>query len=50
MKKSNRSDEINELIALGKEKGDVTYDGINNTLPSDIMFSDQIDDILIFHP
>ncbi len=48
MKKSIRSDEVNELISLGKGKGFLTYDDINDTLPSDIIFSDQIDDILIF--
>ncbi|MCK4533988.1 MAG: RNA polymerase sigma factor RpoD [Syntrophobacterales bacterium] len=50
MKKTIRSDEVNKLIALGKEKGVLTYDDINNTLPSDIIFSEQIDDILmLFH-
>ena len=50
MKKRIRSDEVNKLVALGKEKGVLTYDDINNTLPSDIIFSEQIDDILmLFH-
>jgi len=50
MKKTIRSDEVNKLISLAKEKGVLTYDDINNTLPSDIIFSEQIDDILIlFH-
>ena len=50
MKKTIRSDEVNKLVALGKEKGVLTYDDINNTLPADIIFSEQIDDILmLFH-
>ncbi|HOO89755.1 MAG TPA: RNA polymerase sigma factor RpoD [Syntrophales bacterium] len=50
MKKTIRSDEVNKLISLGQGKGFLTYDDINDMLPSDIIFSDQIDDILIlFH-
>jgi len=48
MKRTIKSDEVNKLIALGKENGFLTYDDINNTLPSEIIFSEQIDDILIF--
>ncbi|MEA2013969.1 MAG: RNA polymerase sigma factor RpoD [Thermodesulfobacteriota bacterium] len=48
MKNSITSDEVNKLISLGKEKGLLTYDDINNILPSEIIFSEQIDDILIF--
>ncbi|MBW2630369.1 MAG: RNA polymerase sigma factor RpoD [Deltaproteobacteria bacterium] len=50
MKKVIKSDEVNKLISLGKGKGFLTYDDINNTLPSDIIFSEQIDDLLmLFH-
>ena len=50
MKKIIKSDEVNKLILLGTEKGFLTYDDINNTLPSDIIFSEHIDDILmLFH-
>lgn len=50
MKKVINSDEVNRLISLGKGKGFLTYDDINDMLPSDIIFSDQIDDILtVFH-
>ncbi len=50
MKKVIKSDEVNKLISLGKGKGFLTYDDINDMLPSDIIFSDQIDDILtVFH-
>ncbi|MBN2398267.1 MAG: RNA polymerase sigma factor RpoD [Deltaproteobacteria bacterium] len=50
MKKVIKSEEVNKLISLGKGKGFLTYDDINDMLPSDIIFSDQIDDILtVFH-
>jgi len=50
MKKAIKSDEVNKLITLGKGKGFLTYDDINDILPSDVIFSEQIDDILtIFH-
>ena len=50
MKKAIKSDEVNKLISLGKGKGFLTYDDINDMLPSDVIFSEQIDDILtVFH-
>ncbi|MBW2558198.1 MAG: RNA polymerase sigma factor RpoD [Deltaproteobacteria bacterium] len=47
MKKMIKSDEVNKLISLGKEKGVLTYDDINDMLPDDAIFSEQIDDILM---
>ena len=47
MKKTIKLDEVNKLISLGKENGFLTYDDINNTLPSDIIFSEQIDAIFM---
>ncbi|MBW2673586.1 MAG: RNA polymerase sigma factor RpoD [Deltaproteobacteria bacterium] len=50
MKKAIKSDEVSKLVALGKGKGFLTYDDINDILPSDVIFSEQIDDILtVFH-
>ncbi len=50
MKKVIKSDEVTKLVAMGQGKGFLTYDDINDMLPSDIIFSDQIDDILtVFH-
>ncbi|MCD6486621.1 MAG: RNA polymerase sigma factor RpoD [Syntrophobacterales bacterium] len=50
MKKTINSDEVNKLISLGTGKGFLTYDDINNALSSDIIFSEQIDNILmLFH-
>lgn len=50
MKKTIKSDEVNKLISLGQGKGFLTYDDINDILPSDVIYSEEIDDILIlFH-
>ncbi|HWP34378.1 MAG TPA: RNA polymerase sigma factor RpoD [Thermodesulfobacteriota bacterium] len=46
MPKDKRLDEVKQLIELGKDKGYLTYDEINDVLPSDIVSSDQIDDIM----
>src|SRR3989338_10902447 len=35
-----------ELIALGKEKGFLTYDDINRILPAHVTSSDEIEDVL----
>ena len=39
-------DEVKQLIDLGKEKGFLTYDEVNDILPPDIVSSDQIDDVM----
>lgn len=38
--------EVKQLIMLGKEKGFLTFDEINDGLPEDILASDSMDDIL----
>ena len=38
---------LEELISLGKEKGYLTYDEVNDLLPSDIVSPEQIDDIMV---
>jgi RNA polymerase primary sigma factor len=40
------SKELSELIALGKEKGHLTFEEVNNILPVDIVSSEEIDEIL----
>lgn len=40
-------DKVKELIKKGKEKGFVTYDEINASLPPDYVSPDQMDDLLI---
>ncbi|MCM8790806.1 MAG: RNA polymerase sigma factor RpoD [Candidatus Omnitrophica bacterium] len=37
---------LSELIALGKEKGHLTFEEVNNLLPVDIVSSEEIDEIL----
>jgi RNA polymerase primary sigma factor len=47
MGKEIESDEFKKLISLGEEKGFLTYDDVNDLLPSDVVSSDQIDDIIM---
>jgi len=44
--RKKRLKEISELIALGKEKGHLTFEEVNNILPVDIVSSEEIDEIL----
>ncbi|MDD5423494.1 MAG: RNA polymerase sigma factor RpoD [Candidatus Omnitrophica bacterium] len=44
--KKRRLKELTELIALGKEKGHLTFEEVNNILPVDIVSSEEIDEIL----
>ena len=39
--------QVNQLIDIGKEKGFLTYEEVNDILPSDIVSPDQIDDLMI---
>ncbi len=41
-----RTDELKKLIALGKEKGRLTYEQVNDLLPEDVTSSEEIDEIL----
>jgi len=47
MGKDIQSEEFKKLMSLGEEKGFLTYDDVNDLLPSDIISSDQIDDIIM---
>jgi RNA polymerase primary sigma factor len=42
-----RIDELDKLIAKGKQKGFLTYDEVNDALPSDVVSLDQLDDIML---
>ena len=42
----NEIKEVKKLIDLGKEKGYLTYDDVNDILPADIVSPDQIDDVM----
>ena len=39
--------EIQGLISVGKERGYVTYEEMNNVLPTHLVSSDQLDDVMI---
>ena len=41
-----KSKEVKHLITVGMEKGFLTFDEVNECLPSDIMSSDQIDTVM----
>jgi len=47
MGKEIESEEFKKLVSLGESKGFLTYDDVNDLLPSDIVSSDQIDDIIM---
>ena len=38
--------EVKDLLALGRDKGFLTYDEVNDALPSDIVSSDQLDEVM----
>ena len=38
--------EVKDLLAIGRDKGFLTYDEVNDALPADIVSSDQIDDVM----
>ena len=39
-------DQVKQLIALGKERGYLLYDEVNDTLPAEVHSSEEIDDLL----
>jgi len=46
MPKQELLGEVKKLINLGKEKGFLTYDDLNSTLPADVVSSDQFSTIM----
>jgi len=44
---SRKGEEIKKLISLGKQKGHLTYEEVNNLLPEEISSSDEMDNILM---
>src|SRR5579862_4521398 len=38
--------EVQQLIEIGKSKGFLTYDEVNDALPADMVAADQMDDVL----
>ena len=47
MMKDKDLKEIQGLISVGKERGYVTYEEMNNVLPTHLVSSDQLDDVMI---
>ena len=47
MAKEGEMEKVKQLISLGKEKGFLTYDEVNDLLPSDVVSSDQIDYLMM---
>ncbi|MGB6199103.1 MAG: RNA polymerase sigma factor region1.1 domain-containing protein, partial [Candidatus Acidiferrales bacterium] len=39
-------DQVRQLIILGKERGYLLYDEVNDTLPAEVHSSEEIDDLL----
>jgi len=40
-----RYDEVRQLISIGKEKGYLLYDEVNELLPTEITSSEELDDL-----
>jgi RNA polymerase primary sigma factor len=47
MGKEGKSNGFKRLISLGKEKGFLTFDELNDNLPEDMISSDQIDEVMM---
>jgi RNA polymerase primary sigma factor len=47
MPREEETDEVKYLISLGKEKGFLTYEELNSTLPPDLVSSNRLDSIMM---
>ncbi|MEK7286077.1 MAG: RNA polymerase sigma factor RpoD [Nitrospirota bacterium] len=47
MSKEEQLDEVKQLISLGKEKGFLTYEELNNALPPEVISSNRLDNIMM---
>jgi len=47
MSKKDTLNQVNQLIDMAKEKGFLTYEEVNDVLPSDVVSPEQIDDLMI---
>ncbi|MEK7306902.1 MAG: RNA polymerase sigma factor region1.1 domain-containing protein, partial [Nitrospirota bacterium] len=47
MSKGPKVDEVKQLISLGKERGFLTYEELNNALPNDVVSPEHIDNIMM---
>ncbi len=46
MVKKTNTEEVQQLIDMGKEKGFLTYDEVNDMLPASMVSSDQLEDVM----
>ena len=46
MPKLEKKKELQKLIAVGKEKGFLTYEEINEALPEEVVESDELDEVM----
>lgn len=47
MAKRGKSTDVKMLISMGKEKGYLTYDEVNDILPPDVVSPEHIDDLMV---
>jgi RNA polymerase primary sigma factor len=47
MTKDQKENDVKQLINLGKEKGFLTYDELNNALPAEMVSSEQLDHLMM---
>jgi RNA polymerase primary sigma factor len=47
MTEEPKLEELDRLISMGKQKGYLTYDDVNDALPSDVVSLEQLDDIMM---
>jgi RNA polymerase primary sigma factor len=47
MTKDQKENDVKQLINLGKEKGYLTYDELNNALPAEMVSSEQLDHLMM---
>ena len=47
MGRKPKTDQVKQLIDIGKEKGFLTYDEVNNVLPPETVSSSQIDELMV---
>jgi RNA polymerase primary sigma factor len=47
MAKKTDIEDLKRLISIGKEKGYLTYEEVNDALPDDLVDSEKIDDMMM---
>jgi len=47
MQKKESKDQVQQLIIVGREKGYLTYDEVSRTLPTEVINSERIDEVVI---